>query len=66
MLQTGYPISPLAATQAVAQMARRAGAEFVVPGIHSGGSAVGGAGFKTAIPRYNAEVITRNRRFGKV
>ncbi len=41
MLQTGYPISPLEATQAVAELARRAGAEFVVPEIESG---VGGAG----------------------
>jgi glycine/D-amino acid oxidase-like deaminating enzyme len=60
MLQTGYPISPLAATQAVAEMARRAGAEFVVPGIQSGGSAIGGAGSRSAISPYNAGAITGN------
>ena len=60
MLQTGYPISPLAATQAVAAMARRAGAEFVVPETQNGGSAVGDAGFKSAIPGYSADVITGN------
>ncbi len=31
MLDTGYPISPADATRAVAELARRAGAEFVLP-----------------------------------
>ena len=46
MLQTGYPISPLDATRAVAEMARRAGAEFVV-------RATGGSEFE----RCNADAV---------
>ncbi len=60
LLATGYPISPADATRAVAELARSAGAEFVVPGNAAGESA---SGSKSGVSNYTVDVIKRNRDF---
>lgn len=61
LLDTGYPISPLEATMAVAERARQAGASFVLgsdSAVRSGSDSAVRSGFDSAVWPYNAEGIT--------